>query len=697
MAVLEKLRVKFGMAVSIIIALGLLSFIIDPNEVISAFQGMSSKYDVGEINGKSVSYNNFQEDVQKFTTINEFMTGNTAHSAEQQMQIRNAAWQDLIYKYLFVEKAREAGLNVGSAEMLDLTTGDMISPLIAQNPAFMDNNGNFSKENLVNLVNNLDSDQTGNLRLYWNYLQSSIFNQEIFSKYNSLFTQSSVLSPMMLRRTIAENNNTTDVEFVMVPFGYQRDSSITVSDSEIKNYYNSHKKFYKQNASRDIEYVVFEVKPSAKDISSENEKVAALWDEFATADNMKSFLMKNSDRPYDERYYKAGELKTVSADVDDFVWKGDAPVSEVIAKGNDFYVARVMDTKMIPDSVYVRHILLTGDDAQHKADSLKDVLAKGGNFSNLAALYSDDQNSAADGEKGNIGWMTQNYMIPGFESVLTAEKGKPFVLKTQYGTHVVEVSKATLPVLKKKVAILYKETIASKETFNIEYAKANQFATAAAGSYENYRKAVDTLGVYSHPVNNLAEGTDRLGAIENAREVTRWAFENKAGKVSNIISVDNNYFFIATVRGVHKDGYAKVQEVASAIRENLYYEKLAAKKSAEVAEKINGLTDLQAVAEKLGTTVSTQSGVAFSSMNSQGLDPKFIGAASVAPENTVCGPVAGSIGIYVFKVTGRDTGAFYTEDDAKTRSSQMNSYLSQMIVPVMMDDADVKDNRARFF
>lgn len=697
MAVLEKLRVKFGMAVSIIIALGLLSFIIDPNEVISAFQGMSSKYDVGEINGKSVSYNNFQEDVQKFTTINEFMTGNTAHSAEQQMQIRNAAWQDLIYKYLFVEKAREAGLNVGSAEMLDLTTGDMISPLIAQNPAFMDNNGNFSKENLVNLVNNLDSDQTGNLRLYWNYLQSSIFNQEIFSKYNSLFTQSSVLSPMMLRRTIAENNNTTDVEFVMVPFGYQRDSSITVSDSEIKNYYNSHKKFYKQNASRDIEYVVFEVKPSAKDISAENEKVAALWDEFATADNMKSFLMKNSDRPYDERYYKAGELKTVSADVDDFVWKGDAPVSEVIAKGNDFYVARVMDTKMIPDSVYVRHILLTGDDAQHKADSLKDVLSKGGSFSNLAALYSDDQNSAADGEKGNIGWMTQNYMIPGFESVLTAEKGKPFVLKTQYGTHVVEVSKSTLPVLKKKVAILYKETIASKETFNIEYAKANQFATAAAGSYENYRKAVDTLGVYSHPVNNLAEGTDRLGAIENAREVTRWAFENKAGKVSNIISVDNNYFFIATVRGVHKEGYAKVQEVASAIRENLYYEKLAAKKSAEVAEKINGLTDLQAVADKLGTTVSSQSGVAFSSMNSQGIDPKFIGAASVAPENTVCGPVAGSIGIYVFKVTGRDTGSFYTEDDAKTRSSQMNSYLSQMIVPVMMDDADVKDNRARFF
>ena len=697
MAVLEKLRVKFGMAVSIIIAIGLLSFIIDPNEVISAFNGMSSKYDVGEINGKSVSYNNFQEDIQKFTTINEFMTGSSAQGAEQQAQIRNTAWQDLIYKYLFVEKAREAGLDVGKAEMVDLTTGNMVSPLISQNPAFLDENGNFSKSNLVQMVNNLDADQTGNLRLYWNYLQASIFNQELFAKYNSLFTQSNVLSPMMLKRTIAENNNTSDVDFVMVPFGYQQDSTIVVSDSEIKSYYNAHKKFFKQNASRDIEYVVYEVKPSEKDIAAEGKKVSELYDEFATATNIKSFLMKNSDKPYEDIYYKKGDLNSVSSDVENFVWNGEGNVSKVFEKGNDFYIARVMDTKMIPDSVYVKHILLQGEDADKRADSLKTVIEKGGNFSNLAALYSDDKNSAADGEKGNIGWMTQSYMIPGFESVLTAAKDKPFVLKTQYGTHVVEVSKTTEPILKKKVAILYKETIASKETFAGVYAQANKFAVAAAGSYANYKKAVDTLGVYSHPINAMLEGSDKLGSIDNAKEVSRWAFDNKVGKVSNIITVDNNYFVIATVRGIHKEGYAKVDEVASNIRQQLYYEKLGEKKAAEVAEKIKGMDDLQAIAAKLGTTVSSHSGVAFSSMNAQGLDPKFIGAVSVAPVGKISAPLAGSIGVYVYKVTGRETGAFFTEDDAKNRQSQMAMYSSQMIIPVMMSDADVKDNRARFY
>ncbi len=696
MAVLEKLRVKFGMAVSIIIAIGLLSFIIDPNEVISAFNGMSSKYDVGEINGKSVSYNDFQEDVQKFTTINELMTGSSAQGAEQQAQIRNAAWQDLVTRYLFNENANAAGLRVGDAEMVDLTSGDMISPLIAQNPAFMDENGSFSKSNLVQFLNNIDSDQSGNLRLYWDYVQSSIYNQQLFAKYSSLFSQSSVNSPMMLKRIIAENNTTSDVDFVMVPFGYQQDSTIVVSDSEIKSYYNSHKKFYKQQASRDIEYVVFEVKPSDKDVAAEGQKVTDLRDEFATAENVKSFLMKNSDRPYEDRYYKPGDLKSVSADIEDFVWNGNGSVSNVITKGNDFYIARIMDTRMIPDSVYVKHILLQGDDAD-KADSLKNVIAKGANFANVASVYSADKNSADNGEKGNIGWMTQNYMIPGFEAVFTAAKNVPFVLKTQYGTHIVEVSKTSSPILKKKVAILSKETIASKETFQTVYAKANQFAVTAAGNYNNYKKAVDSLGVYSHPVNNMLEGADKLGSIDNAKEVSRWVFENKVGKVSNIITVDNNFFVIATVRGIHKEGYAKVNEVASSIRQQLYYEKLAEKKAVEVAEKIKGLTDLQAIAEKLGTTVSSQSGVAFSSMNAQGLDPKFIGAVSVAPIDKVSAPVAGSIGVYVFKVTGRDTGSFYTEDDAKTRQSQMAMYTTQAIVPVMMQDADVKDNRARFY
>ncbi len=698
MAVLEKIRVKFGLAASIIIALGLLSFIIDPQELINAFQSMSSKYDVGNINGKKVAYNDFVQEVETMTRINELMTGSSAQSAQQQAQARNAAWQNLIYRDLFVRRANDAGIVVGEDEMVDLTTGNNLSPLIAQNPVFAGNDGSFSKDQLLSFVQNMGADETGNLRLYWNYLQNSISNQQYFQKYSSLFTAASAANAIQVRRDIEENNNTTDVDFVMVPYGYLKDSTVTVSDSEIRSYYNSHKNFFRQQASRDIEYVVFEVVPSEKDINAAKTEVADLYEEFATTDNMKAFLSRNSDRSLSDYWYKKGELSTVNARVEDYVWNGTTPVSDIIASGNKFYVARVMESRMIPDSAYVKHILLQGTDAEAKADSLLNVVRKGGSFSNLVAQYSDDQNSQADGELGNIGWMTQNYMLPGFESVLEAKKGEPFILKTQYGTHVVLVSNLTKPVAKKRVAIFEKEAIASKETFSTYYSQANRFATIASGSYANYRRAIDSCGVYSHPVNNLSEATDRFGAIDNAKEVTRWAFDNKVGKVSEIITVDNNFFFIATVKGIHKEGIATVEEVATQIKDRLYREKLGQKKAQDFAAEVEGLDDLQAIAEKLGSSVSSQSGVAFSSLTSQGsLDPAFIGALSVAPEGKLCGPVVGSVGIYFYKVTGRDTGAFFTEDDAKVRDAQMAQYNSQMIVPVMMLDADVKDNRARFF
>lgn len=195
----------------------------------------------------------------------------------------------------------------------------------------------------------------------------------------------------------------------------------------------------------------------------------------------------------------------------------------------------------------------------------------------------------------------------------------------------------------------------------------------------------------------MLESTDRLGSIEDTKPVTRWAFEAKKGKVSDIITVNNNYFFVVALKDIHKEGYSSVQEVSSTINNIIYREKLGEKKAAEAAEKIKGLSDMEAIAQALGTTVSTKENVTFASLTSQGLDPKFIGAVSVAEVDKISGPLAGNIGVYVYKVTGHDTGSFFTEDDAKARDSRMSQYELQMLVPVMMNDVDVKDNRARFY
>ncbi len=695
MAVLEKIRVKFGLVISIIIALALLSFIIDPSTLESALHSMSSKYDVGSIAGKAVPYTDYLEDVERFTQINEIITGTSVQNEQTQQQIRDAAWQELVDKYLFTKNAKAAGITVGKAEIVDLTTGANPSPLIASNGAFLDENGNFSADRVRDFVAQIPSDESGRLQLYWNYLQNTLETQQYYAKYGAIFNASTFQNALEKKQAIAQNNTTANVDYVYVTYPFGQDSTVKVTPAEIKKYYKEHPDFFEQQASRDIEYVVFEVNPSAEDISATNDQFAEAYAKFADADNVKTFLLKNSDRQLSNYWYKAGELNSINKEVNDFVFEGKGSVSPIIADGETFYAVRVMDTKPVSDSAYVKHILLQGTNAGKTADSLANVVRKGANFSSLAAEFSVDQNSAADGELGNIGWMTQTYMIPGFESVITAPVNQPMVINTQYGTHVVVVSKKTAPVTKKQVAILEKTAVASKETTNAIYAQANKFATIANKTAAGYAAAVDTMKVYSHKMN-ITEATSTYGSIDNAKEVTRWAFDNKVGKASNIITVNNKYFFIAEINGIHKEGLRPLNEVSSSIESTLFSKKIAEVKKAEIAEKIAGCADIKAVAEKLDATVTSESALSLAPMGGR-VDPALAGAVAVAEEGKLSGPVAGSFGTYVFVVNSKEVGSFYTEEDAEMFAQRKAQYNAQGIVPTMSAKGVVKDNRARFF
>ena len=693
MAVLEKIRVKLGVFISVLIALALLSFIIDPSTLESALNSMSKKYDVGTIAGKRISYTDFQENVDKFTRINEFVQGSSAQSEETQRQIRNAAWQDMLDRYMFLKNAKEAGISVGEDELLSLMSVNNPSPVIAANPLFMDETGAYSPDMLREFVNYVSSDETGTMRLYWDYLQNSVYTQQYYQKYGALFNASNYENALQLASDIDAGNTSVNIDYVFEYYPFTPDSTVEVSADEIRQYYDRHKKLFTQNASREMEYVVFEVVPSSDDINETSLALDVVYDEFTTTDNMKAFLLKNSDTPLSEYWYKEGELSTVSPELDTQIFGEDKEYTQVVRSGNTFYAARTMDTRRLPDSVYVKHILLQGSDADHVADSLVTVLRRGENFSNLAARYSADQGSAADGELGNIGWMTQTYMIPGMESVIEAKVGTPFTLKTAYGTHVVLVSDATRPVLKKQVAVLEKTALASKETYNSYYSQASTFASLTDGTYEGYERAVDSTKVYSHSLT-VTEATSSYGAIDDAKAVTRWVFENKPGKASGIITVNNNYFFVATVKKVNKEGIAPLEDVVGIIQNNLYTLKLQEKTLSDVKARIAGLDDISVIADTLGLVLEHNDAL---SLSSGTVDVALLGAASVAPEGRIFGPVKASMGVYVLKVNDREKGSFYTEDDARSAALQKTMYSSQFIIPVMSQYDEVKDNRERFY
>lgn len=693
MAALEKIRSKFGLAVSILIALALLSFIIDPGTLQTAINSMSTKYDVGKIDGKRISYTDFQENVEKFTSINEIISGSSSQNEQTQKNIRNAAWQDMMDKYLFIKNAKAAGIKVGEDEMLSLVSSSNPSAILVQNPIFMDESGNYSEEVLRQFLSMVETDETGRYRQYWDYLQNTIYTQQFYQKYGALFNASNYTNALQMSHAMASGNTTADVDFCVEYFPMYHDSSIVVTNDEVRRYYKAHKEFFKQQKdSRDMEYVVFEVVPSSDDINNTSLAMSNLYDEFVSTDNMKSFLAKNSDSPLSNYWYKSGELRTINEEIDAQIF-GGKDLTQVVKSGDDFFAARTMATKMLPDSVYVKHILLQGVNAATKADSLVNVLKKGENFSNLASMYSLDTGSAADGELGSIGWMTQTYMIPGMESVIEAKVGTPFVLKTTYGTHVVLVTKTSKPMLKKQVAVFKKSALASKETYNKYYAQASRFAAITNGSYDGYKRAVDSLKVYSHSLT-ITEATSSFGSIDQAKTVTRWVFDNKIGKASSILTVNTNYFFIAAVKGEHKAGYVPVEEATGVISNRLYTQKLQQRTMDDVKEKIKGAKTMEEVSERLGVEVEHSEAV---SLASNTLDPAMLGAAVTVNDGVVFGPVKGAMGVYVFQTSNRQLGSFYTEDDARLREQQKTQYMGQFILSVMAENAGVEDNRERFY
>ena len=693
MAALETIRTKFGIGASLIIAFGLLLFLVNPSDIIQTIQSTSSKNDVGKINGKSISYLQFDSEVRQMDEVRKMISGTSANTDEGQVQLRNMTWQTLVDRYLVVPTIESAGIRVGQQEQENMFVGDNLSPVASNFYGFYDEDGNYSVDRVRELVEAAETSES--YRMIRDYLFDNARSNRFNEKYLGLFNAGTYVNALERKRAIEENNATANVDFVLAPGTYfPEDSTVVVNKSEVEKYYKAHEDAFRQVANRDIRYAVFELNASQEDIANSNAKFVGLYDEFASTDNMRAFLQKNSDRKWDDSWYKAGELRTVNADVENFVSANNSGVSPVFQSGTTFYAARIMDNANLPDSVYVRHIMLVGNDAKHLADSLLGVVNKN-NFSTLANLYSADKGNAQDGEMGNLGWMTKNIMIKGFEPVLEAKVGVPFVLNTQYGSHVVEVTKTTKPVAKKKVAIFEKETTISKETERAISEQARLLAVRSQGKLDNFKTVCDTTGIYARSLN-ITEATDTYGSISHAKEVTRWAFNNKPGKASDVIPVDNKYFFVVAVEKAHKEGIAPLKEVYESIRSQVYREKYVQKHAQDVAAQIEGLTSLEAVAEKLNTTVSNLTDVTFSTSSAPTTEPAFIGAVAAAKEGALTGPVAGMMGAYVFKVNGREMGSYFTEDDAKAAQTRFVNYYDQMILPIMMDKT-VKDNRARFY
>jgi peptidyl-prolyl cis-trans isomerase D len=686
MAVLENIRVKLGVFITILIALSLLSFIVDPSTLSTTFQRMSADNKVGSMNGKNITYQDYYTAVEQNKNLFESLYGQSLSSEEQLAEVRDYTWQNYFDRYVFEPKADAAGISVGDQEMYELTQGSNISPVLTSQSAFVDENGNFSHSALAQFIQNIDYDATGTYGAYWNYLRDQIYKQQLYNKYNALLYNSSIYNPLQTNLAVESNNLISDVDFIMATVGFASDSTLKITKDDIKQYYNKYKKLMKQAANRDIEYVMFEVVPSEQDIDDQTAEFANLVAEFADSENPRNFISLNSDSRWSEVYLGRDE---VPAEFEEFAFpaRGVIPavVSDIVNEDNVLSAVRVVDRKVMPDSVYVWYALFDLSDAA-KADSVAAVLNSGRDYADLHEM----------------GWITQQFNEANnfneFNAAFDVPSGKAVAVRlpSLQAIAVLKVTDRTKPEERVKLATLSKVITPSDDTYRDYLMKATALADKSDGKYENFAEAVKEDDLPVTPVTRIVQGTRRIGTVDNAREVVSWAFDAKEGEVSDVITVDNKYYFVTAVTKARKEGYPPVEEVSDDIYSALALEKRLDMAADDVAEKIKGLATLEQMAEALGTTVSHQSGVSFGSSGS-GLDASFIGAVSAAPKGKICGPVKGQIGVYVFEVLDTEAGAYYTEDDVKLRTAQEAQYRQQYLSSVLAEEADVHDNRARFY
>ena len=685
MAVLEKIRVKFGILITVLVALALLSFILDPTTLRSAFDRFSSDNKVGTMNGKSVSYKEFYEELNTYTEIAKMM-GQNPSSEEQQAQLRDAAWQSIFDNEVFIPKAEAAGLSVGEEEMLDLTQGNNISPVLLQQGLFLDRDGNFSRETLVDFVQSIDSDDSGNSAAYWSFLEEGVFRNQLYAKYASLMEKSDVLTDLEKARLVADGNVTADVDFVFEPISFVTDSTVKVSSEEIRRYFNDHKEQFKQPDNRDIEYVMWEVVPSAQDYADTKAEFDALYEDFAKADNLKAFVTLNSDSKWNPYYFTEDQLSVTPEFQQTAFHAPVGTVSPVVTEDKAYAAMRVADVRMMADSAHVYYKVYP-----YSQEAEADV-------------FVNDQLRKTDiSQFTEMGWITQDFILANGLNELDAAFDSPqkvFKVKNVNNQAIlaVYVPERTKALKKVQVATLMKNVLPSDETYRDFQMKAVEFADACDGKYENFQKLSQEQNLPVIPINNMLQTNRRIGPADNAREVVSWVFDKKtkAGQVSDLKIVDNKYYFVTAVTKVRKEGYADIQDVASDISSLLKARKTVAVKLDEVKEKIAGLTTLEQVAETLGTTVSHYPGISFGSTQFNQNDPALVGAVAAAPEGTIQ-TVGGNVGVYVFEVSNRTAGNFFSENDAATQLARKASWHNSILQSVIANEADIKDNRARFF
>jgi peptidyl-prolyl cis-trans isomerase D len=633
-------------------------------------------------------------EMEEYTRLN---SGESSLDAEMVNRLRDQAWNQLINEVIMGEKYQELGIEVTSAELLEMVTGTNVHPTIRQlfsNPQ----TGAFDKEQVINFLRSKQYDPTANF--YWTFVEQQIINERLFSKYSSLLENGMMVTNQWVESEANARNTKVDFNFVVARMTSIADDEVSVTDGEIETYYNNNEEEFKQDASRDIEYLTFDVEPTEEDREQTRQRLLEMREDFSNPEiDAAQFVRINSDIPFNGRYLKAEAL---DEEIRGFVTS--ASENEVYGpyfEDDTYKLTRLTDVAQLPDSVRARHILLrqnpqNPNEANEIADSLINLLNNGANFAELARQYSEDQGSAVNG--GDLGWFRQGMMVKPFDDAsFFGNKGDIVKVETQFGTHIIHIQDKGVPTTKYQLATLGREVTYSSQTYQNVYSEATKFA-ALNNTAEKFNTAIEEQNLTKRYGRNLNKNDRQVGALESPRQLVKWAFEAEPGDLSPIYEFGDQ-FVIAVLTDITEEGTMPLADVRSRIERQLLNDKKKEVLTERLQQEKESGKSLQEIAESMEEEVQSATGIDFSAFQvaGAGVEPALVALAVFSPENELSDAVAGNNGVYLVEVTNKEKAEVDTEQVKQQLARTLESKVSYQLLQTIREDAEIVDNRANFY
>lgn len=667
MASLNTLRTKFGIVLSIVIAFALLAFILSLKTEMG-FSGNDPK--VGVIDGDKIRYSEYLDQYEAVKA----QAGGSEADEQQLDMLSDAAWQGLFAQHVLVPGFGKLGIRVTAPERKAIISGEI--PTQSMYAAFADRRtGGYDVQAVSEFLRQAETNEQA--ARMWSSLTDQARSEREAAKYLDLVKRGAFVNALEAAQGVAASNRTFSGKWASKRYSTLPDSIFTVSNSEIKSYYNEHKDRYKQKPNRSLSYVVFEVAPTDDDMLAIEKQVNQTNETFSTTDDLKAFVRTNRNATLSDRYLSARQMTDEEA-AELTAGRQYGPV----LKNNVWTMSRVADVKNAPDSIGVRHIAVPYYQAQ-LADSLADRLKQGADFAVV---------SEGSGEERVYPFsaFTEEF-VP---QLVNAKVGDVVKVQAGNGVHVMQVYRVDAPVKHYKLASVNYPVEASAATKRDIHNKAGIFTVNAAGSLDKFNEAASAAAVTPR-IATISQGEREIRGLEKSREIVRWASDAKKNQISEIFNVGSDYV-VAILTGIDDEAYTPLEKLTAQIRSAV----LRDKKYEAIRSQLTGTT-LDEAAKSLGAEVEPFENVRYASfyINGMGIEPRVVGAIAATEQTDVLqSPVKGNAGLYVFQVDEIVDSEQQTPEAEQVRlQAAMENIVQQASLAAIQQMAQIEDLRPKYF